>query len=90
MTTIEKKQRLMDVRIRREKWLADGKRPYREQYIWDYYHNGLSPTDSDPTLFNFSIQTSDSPEGDTWWSGQCRFLNSNTDVEILKETYTRH
>lgn len=89
MTPIEKKQALMGILSKRARWIADGSRPYREQYIWDYYHDALAPTESDPSLFNFSIQISDSPEGDTWWTGQCRFVNGNTDAEILRETYTR-
>lgn len=51
------------------RWVAEGKVEYGpgRQYYYDPYHNGITYNGKDG--YSYSIQISDSPEGDTWLKG---------------------
>ncbi len=87
MNSIEKKQELMGALQGFLRWEKEGKPKYRMQYYYDDYHNHISRLDDGD--FHFNIQMSDSPEGDTWWGGSFRLLNGGTDVEIIKDNWSR-
>ena len=87
MTELEKKRLLMETLTSRKQWEAGGRKPYREQYVWDSYHDSLEPTEDG--AFRFSIQIYDSPELDIWWSGECSSINRDTDVKIIRESHLR-
>jgi hypothetical protein len=86
MSQLEKKQIIMDALSRYLRWISEG-RP-EKQYYYDSYHDSINKIGDNK--YSFYIQLSDSPEGDTWWNGEFETLNSNTDVKILSESYSRH
>lgn len=64
----------------KKRWEAEGKKENEQLYYKGVYHiNG--------DIFHFSIRTSDSPSGNTWWHGEFRLLNGGIDIEILKEDW---
>lgn len=83
MATIEQKQTLLSALRNYERWVREGQPKHREQqHYYDGYHEAVYPTDS-PDVFRFSVQTFDSPDGDTWWRGEFRLIDG-IDVELLK------
>lgn len=90
MTIIEKKQWLMEAFSNYERWIREGKPMFRaEQYYYDDYHSSVKPVEGQVDTYRGSIQTYDSPMGDTWWQPIFRMLNGNTDVELLSEEFMR-
>jgi hypothetical protein len=93
VTTLEKKQILMSALAGYKLWQAGGAKKYGqgkdEQLIYDTYHDSIHPAWEDQSgpgrEWSFNIQLSDSPDGDIWWTGLCRFLNGDTDVEIIQD-----
>lgn len=93
MTTVEKKQILMGVLTSYKRWNADGRKKYGygngEQMYHDTYHDCITPVAGSLDCYSFYIQIYDSPTRDTWWQGEFKALNGDTDVEILQESYRR-
>jgi hypothetical protein len=90
----------MEILNKRKRWIEDGSKPrygfswykgeeHLYQYIWDNYHDYMVPVEDQLNTYKFNIQVYDSPDGDTWWEGTCKFLNGDTDVEILSECSNR-
>jgi hypothetical protein len=71
------------------RWCAEGKLPHGHggQYYYDQYHEGIR-YDPETKEYRFSIQVSDSPEGDTWWSGKFRYAGGEIG-EIADESFER-
>jgi hypothetical protein len=69
-------------------WIAEGKKKYRdEQYYYDTYHNYVEYLEELDT-YEFNIQVSDSPTGDTWWEGEFKLDGQN--IKVTKEKYWRN
>lgn len=77
-----------------KRWDREGRKPYwqsapytmpndQKQYFYDTYHDSI--TEDGPDTYRFRIQTSDSPEGDTWVSGRFRANGLGTVEEILEQ-----
>jgi hypothetical protein len=89
MTPLEKKRELMSAFASYDRWIREGKPKYREQqFYYDGYHTSVTPLDNG--THRISLQMSDSPEGDSWWTAEVEMLNGNTDVRILEEHWSRH
>jgi hypothetical protein len=93
-TSIAAKQDLMSALANYKRWIREGKPPHGgrsdlAQYYYDHYHEHIEPKEGEPGVFRFSIQTYDGPDGDTWWTGEFRELNSGTDVELLHSESVR-
>ncbi len=77
------------------RWMAEGQKPYfsayssnkddKKQYYYDTYHNSMHYHQETDT-YSFSIQTSDSPEGDTWWRGSFQYNNGRGIINITGKT----
>ena len=70
------------------RWIAEGQTPSRTgesrcQYYYDPYHNHIKYVEAEK-VYEFSIQTFDSPDGDTWWSGKFK-LTRLMEIELLKD-----
>ena len=80
------------------RWVAEGKKPHgcvvtkehpfgkpgAGQYYYDPYHDHVEYLPEED-LYRFSIQTSDSDTGDTWWSGKFRLWGAAQIKEIFDE-----
>jgi hypothetical protein len=79
--------------LRYWRWVAEGKLKYqgswngkeKRQYYYDGYHNSIG-YDQETELYSFSIQMTDSPEGDTWWSGTFKVERGMDIVDVKSET----
>ncbi len=71
------------------RWAAEGQKKYGSggQYYYDPYHSHVEycPETDD---YKFSIQTYDSPEGDTWWRGRCSLWGGCQILKITDEEYS--
>ena len=92
-TTIEQKQRLMTALADYRRWVREGRKPHGykdgEQTYYDGYHDGIFPVEGKTDEFEFSVQTYDSPEGDSWWFGTFHVLPGGVDVELLESKSER-
>ena len=83
-----------------KRWVAQGSLPYYHghfgsgprQHYYDDYHDHIEREDPTPRAgiggrYKFSIQTSDSPEGDTWVVGVFIANELGTIVEIVTLDY---
>lgn len=80
---------------RYKRWVREGRKPYyqdgshvllpisKKQFFYDTYHESLIEAGTDQ--FEFRVQTSDSPEGDTWVEGKFRVNPLETVVEIVQQ-----
>jgi len=77
------------------RWKAEGEKiPYNSfqqgnpqptQMYYDDYHSHIE-YDPEQDNYKFNIQTSDSPEGDTWWRGRFKVWGGCQIQEILEES----
>ena len=75
------------------RWIAEGKSQFgpscsgeQAQYFYDPYHNHIA-FNSNTRQYEFSIQVSDSPDGDVWWNGSFTVVRAMEFKEIQgKET----
>lgn len=74
------------------RWVAEGKVKYgygKDEQLWhDSYHEGMR-FDPETKRYHFSIQTSDSPEGDSWWVGSFAYDSHKGIVDVQATTETR-
>jgi hypothetical protein len=75
------------------RWKAEGERPHgntpvksgeKTQYYYDGYHSHIA-YDQAKDEYTFSIQVSDSPDGDTWWKGRFNLWGGCQIQKILEE-----
>lgn len=71
------------------RWVTEGKVKYggpNGQYFYDSYHNNIS-WNSEEKVYTFSIQVSDSPDGDTWVEGSFEW-SPHEGIKILDKKHT--
>ena len=56
------------------------------KHFYDCYHNYIKCIDEQNRIYEFSIQTHDSPEGDVWWHGKFQVIKRNK-IEIIEQRY---
>lgn len=75
--------------VRYWRWKAEGEKPNAKsgqkngQYYYDPYHHHIEYLEAEK-LYKFSIQTCDSPDGDTWWNGTFK-LSRLMEIQLVEE-----
>ena len=81
---------LKSVFLRYLRWFCEGQQPDHgpdRQYFYDPYHEHVE-YDPNDKRYRFSIQLSDSPEGDDWWRGSFK-VSRGVEIEDIQDEVRR-